>query len=137
MTFSGRAATEDGAGAAYIDPDHVLAALGNIIDNGNKVLKLKKVLNAKITTAVDQNREKNELVLTISDNGPGIPEELLETNEDGIPVIFAKGISGTGSTVFELYIALRVISEADVSVTVEKAIRPPNSEPSLAKGRSG
>jgi hypothetical protein len=58
----------------------------NSIDHGNK-----KSIRIKIATKYD--KEKNISYITVSDNGVGISEELLQTNEKGIKKIFLENES--------------------------------------------
>ena len=58
----------------------------NSIDHGNK-----KSVKINITTKCD--KEKNISIITISDNGVGINEELLKVGEKGIKKIFMENVS--------------------------------------------
>jgi two-component system NtrC family sensor kinase len=58
----------------YVDRNRVQTALFNLIQNAQEVLPQ----GGKIMVEADRERDGHMVAITVSDNGPGIPEELLE-----------------------------------------------------------
>jgi len=58
----------------YVDRYRVQTALFNLIQNAQEVLPQ----GGKIMVEADRERDGHTVSITVSDNGPGIPEELLE-----------------------------------------------------------
>ncbi len=69
-------------------------AIMNLIKNALEVLQYKKVENASIHIRAVDDKEKDQVIIVIKDNGPGIPEDIIKTLFE--PFITRDKGNGTG-----------------------------------------
>ncbi|MFZ5967318.1 MAG: sensor histidine kinase [Bacillota bacterium] len=98
-----------------IDPVDLSSIIGNLIDNGFEAVKELTNLEDKKVVSLLTYIEDNVFYVSISNDGPKIPEEKLET-------IFQKGYSTKASTKgdhgYGLYITKQLALQNDASISV-------------------
>lgn len=95
----------------FVDPNGIFHCLTNLIINAGESVQQK---NGEVSIIAELKKQKNMLVITISDNGSGIPEE-------EIPFIFnpfysSKGYKGTG---LGLAVTKKIIEEHNGTIEVK------------------
>jgi|GEM_PF-3812139 len=112
---------------ANVDSDHLIAALSNIMSNSFRALDAKKYRDNTFAPRFNLSLEEreNQLILTLSDNGPGFPVDvsglsaLLQTDANGMQKLFSRGESASGSSGLGLWIAYRTIENAGGTIRAE------------------
>ncbi len=110
---------------ASIDPDHLVAALSNIVSNSFRALNQKKTPGFLPELNLRVEEQDGNVVITIWDNGPGFPvndqgvSPLLQTDAAGKQKLFSKGESASGSTGLGLWIVDRTITLAGGTIRAE------------------
>lgn len=74
----------------------------NLVNNAVDVLHDRKVVNATIT--ISAQIEKDDLILTVRDNGPGIPSEIISTLFEPFVTRHKKNGTGLGLAIVNQYI---------------------------------
>lgn len=90
--------------AVVVNEDGIHQVLLNLILNANRYTKNDTILLASY-------KENHHCVLTVTDHGQGIPEDLREH-------VFERGVSGDGSDGYGLAICRQIISEHGGTITV-------------------
>jgi two-component system nitrogen regulation sensor histidine kinase NtrY len=98
-------------GTAKLDPDLLQGVFLNVMLNAIQVMKGKGEL--KLITSMQQNNGKKYLRVSISDTGPGIPDEM---KEQVFNPFFTRREDGTG---LGLAIVLKVIQEHNATITIK------------------
>lgn len=120
--------TLTGTAAAKIDPDHLLAAVSNIISNAFRALKssaARKSPGYSPEFHVTLEDSADQITITLRDNGPGFPVDesgqspLLQAGADGKQTLFSKGESASGSTGLGLWIAESTVRNAGGTIRAE------------------
>jgi len=89
----------------FIDEEKMLRALLNLVFNGLR--------HAKSIVQITAVKEKNQIMITVEDDGDGVPEDLK-------PHIFHRFVKGkSGETGLGLAIARAIIEQSDGKITVE------------------
>ncbi|HOV32890.1 MAG TPA: ATP-binding protein [Candidatus Hydrogenedens sp.] len=100
-------------GKVFLDPNGILHCLTNLILNAGEVVPEKTGI-IKITGELSKN---NELIITVSDNGKGIPTEQLNNLFE--PFFTTKGYKGTG---LGLSVTKKIIEEHGGKILVTSKV---------------
>ncbi|MBN2328178.1 MAG: PAS domain S-box protein [Candidatus Omnitrophica bacterium] len=99
------------AGMAYFDPQQFQRVFANLVRNSREAIQ-----NANISEGIIQiqaNRQDENLIFRIIDNGPGMPDEIRETVFD--PFTTTKSI-GTG---LGLYLTCEIVENHGGTITID------------------
>ncbi|MDR6782725.1 two-component system NtrC family sensor kinase [Pedobacter africanus] len=77
-----------------LDERKIKRALLNLINNAITALEAKKVKEPAIQISASLDDKSNQVQITVADNGPGIPSEIISTLFD--PFITTDAVNGTG-----------------------------------------
>lgn len=94
-----------------IDPQQFQRVVANLVRNSIEALTSSKVHNGKVTVAVSHN--PNQVLLEVRDNGPGMPDDILEDVFD--PFITTKSI-GTG---LGLYLVKEIVTNHGGEIAID------------------
>lgn len=97
----------------FLDPDGILHCLTNLILNAGEIVPEKTGI-IKITAKLSEN---NKLIITVSDNGKGIPPE--QINNLFEPFFTTKGYKGTG---LGLSVTKKIIEEHGGEILVSSKV---------------
>ena len=99
------------------DKDQVLQVLHNLLQNAQDAISNQCAGIIKIRTSVTTHKKKEQIILSIEDNGPGIREEILSKVFDPYTTTKAKG-TGLG-----LPIVKKIIQENNAVITLNNKNR--------------
>jgi len=99
---------EENCPTIAVNPDILLQVLVNLVSNANRH-------TSNDTINITANRENENVLFRVCDNGTGIPPELL-TN------IFKRGLSGNGGTGLGLSICKEVVESRGGTINVESEL---------------
>jgi two-component system OmpR family sensor kinase len=108
---------------AAADPDRMRQALENLIGNAVKHTPSGKAVSIRIRTDIDPISAKRMAIIEVTDQGPGVPAEIL-------PVLFERFAKGTNSKGLGLglYLARHIVEAHGGSLSVQS---PPGQGASL------
>src|SRR5258706_10681331 len=76
------------------DESKLKRSIMNLVNNAIDALIDHKIINPAIDISAKANKESNNILITVRDNGPGIPDEIIKTLFD--PFVTKQKSNGTG-----------------------------------------